>query len=288
MLNKELLEEVISDIQAQYRDTNIEELIKGIINIQIKYIFNAYKSLVNDNLSLKTAKEGGLDLWGQLLHISRYLPSDDTTAKGYTYFNFNRKNFNSGLLFYNKNNPDYIALADEYYRQVLLIMLQNMNVFPSIPQVNVFALDAFSNYGQVYVKDSTDMSYQVYVFNTQLPDWLKFMFSNYDILPRPAGVGVKVEERILRRFGFGADKPYKPQEYKFWNFNDKNFNAIYYDENNNYGDNYRSNESFGKDITQEVYNRRQNILKNIVSGFYNSTFYAIDKEIIMPENDKKD
>ena len=66
------------------------------------------------------------------------------------------------------------------------------------------------------------MSYQVYLFNSQIPPWLNFMMANYDILPRPDGVGSKLQERIVKRFRFGIEN----EAYKEWA--DKNITAFYY------------------------------------------------------------
>ena len=124
MIDFKAFSDIKEQIQAQYRNTNIQELISGIIEIKRKYIYMAIQSLLNDNLSISTAQGVGLDLWGNLLHLSRYIPSDK--GDNYTYFNFNAKNFksNGGLIFYNANRPNYGVLEDLYYRQPLLIIYQ--------------------------------------------------------------------------------------------------------------------------------------------------------------------
>ncbi|MBR2149620.1 MAG: DUF2612 domain-containing protein [Campylobacter sp.] len=266
-------EQIINEIQAQYRDTNIADLIKGIIEIKRKYILMAIYSLVNDNLSISSAKGIGLDLWGNLLHLSRFIPSDG--GANYTYFNFNDKNFktNGGLIFYNANRPSYGELDDFYYRQLLLIIYQSYFLNSSIPTLNLFTLESFADYGYVYVRDTTDMSYQVFIFNNKIPLWLKYMMTNYDILPRPAGVGSKIIERDIRRFGFGADKPFDKPRYSLFNFR-ANFNkAIFFDNENGYFPDYEPDGSKGKTITQEQYDKRLKWFNLNISAFYNSNFY---------------
>ena len=302
-------ETIISEIQAQYRDTNIAELIKGIIEIKRKYILEAIYSLVNDNLSIRTAKGVGLDLWGNLLHLSRFIPSE--SGDSYAYFNFNDKNFksNGGLIFYNANRPNYGELDDIYYRQLLLIIYQSYFLNSSIPTLNQFTLESLADYGSVYVRDTTDMSYQIYIFNNKIPPWLNYMMTNYDILPRPAGVGSKIIERDIRRFGFGADKPvtvprfslfsfyqtnfnkvvffddsvnYYPDyvrkqvsiKYSFLNFNNRNFfKSLFYDSSNVYPKTTYKGGFIGETITQEQYEQRLKWFKLNVSSFYHSNFY---------------
>ena len=223
MIDFKAFSEIKEQIQAQYRDTNIQELISGIIEIKRKYIYMAIQSLLNDNLSISTAQGVGLDLWGNLLHLSRYIPSDK--GNNWAYFNFNAKNFksNGGLIFYNANKPTYGVLEDLYYRQLLLIVYQGYFLNSSIPKLTLFAKDAFNSYGDfLCVRDNLTMDWQIYVFNSKIPAWLNFMMANYDILPRPAGVGAKVMQRIVRRFGFGVENP----KYKEWG--DRNISGFYF------------------------------------------------------------
>lgn len=274
MVDFKAFDEIIEQIQAQYRDTNIKELISGIIEIKRKYIYMAIKSLLNDNLSISTAKGVGLDLWGNLLHLSRYIPSDK--GDNYAYFNFNSKNFktNGGLIFYNANRPNYGTLDDLYYRQLLLIVYQGYFLNSSIPTLNQFTLESLADYGSVYVRDSTDMSYQVYLFNSQIPKWLNFMMSNYDILPRPAGVGARLQERIVRRFGFGADGVFEKPRYNLFNFDRKNFNnSLFFDKNVNYYPDYTSGGYKGTIITKADYERRKSWTDKNITAFYYSSFY---------------
>ena len=311
MVDFKAFDEILQQIQAQYRDSNIKELISGIIEIKRKYIYMAIKSLLNDNLSISTSKGIGLDLWGNLLHLSRYIPSDK--GDNYAYFNFNSKNFetNGGLIFYNANRPNYGVLDDLYYRQLLLIVYQGYFLNSSIPTLNQFTLESLADYGSVYVRDSTDMSYQVYLFNSQIPPWLNFMMANYDILPRPAGVGSKLQERIVRRFGFGADRVFDKPRYNLFNFDRKNFNnslffdknvnyypdyikeykkakfgffnfnkanflkTIFYDKNNDdiYSKEYYFNGYKGKIITKADYERRKKWADKNITAFYYSSFY---------------
>ena len=68
--------DIIAQIQAQYRGSNVAELIKGIIEIKKKGVLRAYKSLIDDCLNLSTAKGDALDLWGYILGINRFVPRD--------------------------------------------------------------------------------------------------------------------------------------------------------------------------------------------------------------------
>lgn len=195
------------EVQAQYRDGNIKELIQGIANIKKKYIENALLSLKNDNLSITTAKQDGLDLWGQLLHFYRYIPTDPSTDDGIQYFNFNDKNFRR-LQFLNPNKPNYGRLTDDVFRRILVLLYQGMFIVNTVPNLNKFVNQFFEGFDKIVVRDTLDMSFVVYVFegSNPMPIWLKWILSNYDILPRPAGVGsAYIEASGYKRFGFAPE-----------------------------------------------------------------------------------
>lgn len=200
VFNETLYNDLINSIQAQYKDTNIQAFLNGLTEIKKKYFFNAYKSLINDNLSITTAKGVGLDLWGVLLNFSRYIPTDTSTDK-YKYFNFNNKRFYN-LIFKDKNKPTYSALLDDTYRMLLVLIYQSMFIYPSIKGINDLLSEVLADFGKLRVGDTTDMSFMLIIFNQKIPNWLSYIAKTYDIIPRPAGVGVKLEEYYWKRFDF--------------------------------------------------------------------------------------
>lgn len=214
------------DIQAQYRNSNIKALIDGIVDIKTRYLKKGLESLQNDNLSLSTAKQDGLDMWGVLLHFSRYIPQDTSGTTGIQYFNFNNKNF-VRLQFQNPNNPSYGTLTDDILRKMLLLIYQQMFIINTIPNINIFINNFFDGFDKIEVRDAFDMSYEIYVFYNDgtFPIWLKWIFDNYDVLPRPAGVGSRyIDRQPLRRFGFAPDGTTNPWYFEnIGNFSNSNF-----------------------------------------------------------------
>ena len=53
--------------------------------------------------------------------------------------------------------------------------------------------------------DSINMEFITYYFRNQIPSWLNNILTTYDILPRPAGVGVEFVSAFYRIFGFKTD-----------------------------------------------------------------------------------
>lgn len=259
---------IADDIQSQYKNTNIEELIKGIVEIKNKYLFNAYKSLVNDNISLSTAKGVGLDLWGFLIDLNRYIPTDK--SEEYNYFNFNSKNFNK-LIFLNKNKPGYSSLKDSEFREMLLLKFQGYFIFPSVPYVNEFVNSVFKKYGNVVVRDTNDMSYQIYTFNSKIPSWLFYVLSIYDILPRPAGIYFKIIQKELMLFGFGPDKKRERFEYNFFNFSTNFKNTLFY-ESKRYYKNLAYPANLNTNIQELDYQRKYKWTLENIGNLNNSIF----------------
>lgn len=217
---------ISDDIQGQYTYSNVGEFARGILKVFEKHCGRAYNSLIYDNFSLSTANGDSLDLWGNILGLSRYIPSDPI-GKDYNYFNFNNKQFVQ-LIFNNPLSPEYGTIDDTGFRELLLFLLQRQYVFPSPFNLNEFLSSFFGKYGGVYIEDSFDMSYQTVWFNETIPSWLSYKISVNDILPRPAGVGSKFGISYNRFFGFETDDDEFNEKYvgNFYGCNFIDFNEL--------------------------------------------------------------
>lgn len=185
-----------SGIQAQYRDSNVNALIQKINEIHNKYCQRALKSLILDNISLSTAKGTGLDLWGVILSLSRYV-----------------------LIEIKSEVATYYLIEDDDYRNLLMVLYQKQFINTDLPSINHFTQQILGKYGDIRVKDTYDMTYIIYEFNSEIPNWLKWSLNEKDILPRPAGVGVKINDASsnIRVFGFAPsehDKESAPAAYE--------------------------------------------------------------------------
>lgn len=192
---EELKKQLLTSIQAQYRGTNLDKLIQGILEIRIRHIVRAYESLIRDNLSLTTASGDGLDLWGVILGLSRYI-----------------------LIEASDTAPRYYTLTDDEYRVLLIVLYQKQYISLNTHGANAFVKEVLADYGDVRISDTNDMSYIIYEFTQTLPEWLRFVLIEKDILPRPAGVGIKIQDEFTSYpiFGFAAsahDKTSNPAKY---------------------------------------------------------------------------
>ncbi len=242
-------------IQAQYRNTNLQKLIAGIIAIRTKYLIRAFESMITHNINLATAKGDGLDLWGQLIGFRRYVLIDEV----------------SGL---------HYDLTDDEFRSMLYCVFQKQFIKGDIVSANTLVNSVLGSFADVAVKDTTDMSYQIYVFNKRLPAWLLHCLENRDVLPRPACVGVGIEQEAWSYFGFApddSDKDTNPEAYKarkeWFDLNIGNFESTIF-----------------KDIaTYDGWQVRQDWFKAHIGNFDNSIWDKYGEDNLMfgfaPERD---
>ena len=186
-------DDIIAQIQAQYKGSNVSKLIEGIIEIKKRGVLRAYKSLIDDCLNLSTAKGDALDLWGYILGINRYVPRDATKADGdYNWWSFNQKNFKE-LIFLQVRDHLYHRLGDDDFRNLLLLFLQRQYIFASPPEAQSLIDDYIGDkYGELNIRDTQKMSMQAEFSFNDYPEWMRWYILLKDIIPRTAGVKVDI------------------------------------------------------------------------------------------------
>lgn len=168
----------------------------------------------NNVFNLQTANEFGLNVWAIILNIPLQKGgTPDPVGKlifgfaptPYTYggspgnLNFFRANFS--------NNGSLPALTINQQRLILRLRYFQLITRGAVLEINQFIAQVFPGVegftGTVYVLDALNMSMQ-YIFAGTLSQVLKRILIEYDILPRPAGVKLKIYSNITKIFGFGA------------------------------------------------------------------------------------
>lgn len=151
---------------------------------------------------LRTANDFGLQVWsiilGQPLFINIADTGEPTWGFGALHENFTRSNF--------------AASASATHRLPtatarILLQLRYFQLISSgtVPETNRALKWIFEeNYGVAWLNDNHDMT-QFYTFTFALPSDLVFIFNNFDVLPRPAGVGSSYRVIVEDAFGFDED-----------------------------------------------------------------------------------
>lgn len=193
---------VLAALLWQYNDA--EKLIALLRSKQVWYDENQsefWEAWTRDVFNLDTATDFGCTVWSIILGVplTVVLPPDylNKLCFGFSPFggNFDRSNFGS------KTQTDQnLTLAQK--RLVLKLRYFQLISRGTVPQTNYFMKWAFEDLGVVYVLDPLDMGEIVYVFTFALPSALIFVLTYYDILPRPAGVGIRFVVTVRENFGF--------------------------------------------------------------------------------------
>jgi len=158
-----------------------------------------WESWYRDVFDLRTANDFGLAVWAVILNIPLTITSGGVASTRLWGFGQYRRNFNRGNF---APSTSGIRLTTAQKRLVLQLRYYQLVTRGDIPDINRFLNYVFAGYGKVYAVDGLTMTMS-YVFTFAIPSSLRFVLENYDVLPRPAGVGVNYVELIRDVFGFG-------------------------------------------------------------------------------------
>jgi len=161
---------------------------------------NFYTNIWNVN----TAVGSGLDIWGKIVNVSRYLqipgsPNylgfDEAYLSGYA--TTGPQPFGQAPFFTTTASTTTYALSDDVYRKLILIKAAVNIGNLSVPQINQLLQSFFgssisgSPYGVAYLIDGLNQTL-TYHFNF-IPNALQLaIVQNSGVFPRPAGVTVLV------------------------------------------------------------------------------------------------
>lgn len=171
---------LLQNIIWQYDQAeNLKNIIKqkeDWYNINLK---DFWQYITDNFLNIQTANDWGLNLWGQILQVSRTFNIDG----------------------------ELITLSTEFYRRLILSKLQLIKSNGTVPEINSYLNFIFKDYKSenslgAFVRDNYDMSV-IYVLNFEpTKEELALIYSR-TFLPTPAGVLDKIyilEEKKI--FGF--------------------------------------------------------------------------------------
>lgn len=196
--NAHALESLIRSKQAWYTEN------------QCDFWNNWYRDVFN----IDTANEFGLSVWSRILGVPLQVTVEGSIGKPAFGFGANHQNFNNGN--FARAQAGDIPLNLSQSRLVLKLRYFQLVSRGSVTEINEWLASLFGDQGDVFVVDSLDMTFATYFFRFQPDAQLRFILEKFDILPRPAGVGVKYQVQIRPAFGFGVNH---------LNFNNGSFGA---------------------------------------------------------------
>ena len=165
-------------LEKQYTYTSVGDLAVQITSVYEQVFGQITKTFGNEILNFNTCTSEALDnFWGQIFKINRNFVDE---------------------------NGDPMVLTDAQFREIIKIRAFGTTWDGAIQTMNTFLAELFKGRGSVYMLDPQNMTYEIFVFEFQLEDWERYLFANYDIFPRSAGVASYFEEVLGDvYFGFG-------------------------------------------------------------------------------------
>lgn len=142
--------------------------------------------------NIETANAFGLDIWGNIVGIGRYITAESTSK----FFGFQTTNnsfapFDQAPFYDEKRAMTTYRLGDEAYRKLIMVKAMANIVRPNAPTINRMLQYLFDG-KRCYVLDLGGMAMR-YVFAFYLQPYEKTIVYS-DVLPRPAGVRVEIVE----------------------------------------------------------------------------------------------
>jgi hypothetical protein len=197
----------------QYNDaTRLQSLLQSKQDWYNDNFSGFWNDWVRDVFDLRTANDFGLQVWAIILNFPLIVEAaPDDPGKPIWGFSIERKNFNNG----NFAGTSASRLTTDQKRLILQLRYFQLVTKGTVPEINEFLAYIFRDLGPVYVADGLQMDC-LYVFGFPLTSDLEQVISQYDLLPRPAGVKSDFVI-LLDASGWGFGRYHE-------NFNNGNFN----------------------------------------------------------------
>jgi len=189
-------ETILSQYQDSFTILSLIESFNDAINVELDISY-FYANIWN----VQTAVGYGLDVWGQIVGVSRLIQVNDSNYFGFKEAYtaptaltgpqpFGQAPFSSG-----KTATATFALTDPQYRRLILVKAAANISNLSVPSINALLRAEFGTsddtnpYGKAYVIDNGNMSFQYHL--DFVPSALQIaIINNSGVFPRPAGISV--------------------------------------------------------------------------------------------------
>ena len=161
--------------------------------------------LYRDIINIETASSFGLDVWGRIVGISRFVATEDKHLERY---NFSESGGSNQFPFATQSEFNFTSVGDNEFRH-MIIMKALSNISPATAyNINSMLLSLFSSRGRAYyVKTGTMAAEIVLEFTPTVSE--RYLVEHSGIIPRPAGVEVKLSIlQVEGTLGFSEAKDY--------------------------------------------------------------------------------
>lgn len=202
-MNKQLFDFSVNLLQAliwQYNSApNLEALLRQKQEWYNLYNRDFWENWRRDVFDLRTANEFGLVIWSIILGLPLSIslpPTGNINKWGFGIYN---RNFNRGP--FGSLGSTSSGLSADQARQLLQLRYFQLVTRPTTIQINEMLARVFG--GDVYAVEDTTMGPLVYVFKNIIDPKFENALLTFDVLPRPATVGISIVFQRRDVFGYG-------------------------------------------------------------------------------------
>ncbi|AUM08763.1 DUF2612 domain-containing protein [Escherichia coli] len=158
---------------------------------------------------LTTCESFGLDMWGKIVGISRYIVAPiDSDSFGFSEADDGSTDYPSPF----NNSPFYggvqettnVRLGDDSYRTLIFCKAFTNISIATITDINKFLKILFYQRGRAYCVNYRDMTIGI-TFEFELAPYEESILTNYEVMPVPSGVLVNIRKIVSPYFGFASD-----------------------------------------------------------------------------------
>ncbi len=158
---------------------------------------------------LTTNETFGLDIWGKIVGIGRYITAPiDSGSFGFSEADNGASDyplpFNDSPFYAGVQETTSVRLADDAYRTLILCKAFSNISIATIPDINKFLKMLFSGRGRTYCVNYRDMTIGI-TFEFALAPYEESILTNYDVVPVPSGVQLNISQVVPPYFGFADD-----------------------------------------------------------------------------------
>lgn len=158
---------------------------------------------------LTTNETFGLDVWGNIVGIGRYITAPiDSGSFGFFEADNGASDyprpFNDAPFYAGVQETTSVRLGDDAYRTLILCKAFSNISIATIPDINKFLSMLFAGRGRAYCVNYRDMTLGI-TFEFALAPFEESILTNYDVVPVPSGVQLNISQVVAPYFGFAAD-----------------------------------------------------------------------------------
>jgi hypothetical protein len=179
--------------------------LQGLLSAKDQWYFNNQEQFwtgwFNNVFNLATANDFGLAVWSIILGQPTYISNQASTWPTWGFGSGNQNFGNGG---FGSATGNTYQLPTQWARLLLQLRYFQLTRSGTLPEINRMLKYLFAPWCEAWLIDNLDMT-QRYYFNFTIPSGMQMIFDNFDVLPRPAGVGSSMWDGSYQRWGFGSN-----------------------------------------------------------------------------------